>query len=142
MNSTTFKKSLSILALGVLGLAASGVHADWGRGEAYGYGHRDEPRFAAPDFAAQVNARQARQMERIRAGFESGRLTRQEFRMLMREQRDIRNMEEHFLADNRIDPREFAQLDRALDVAGQNIREEKHDYQTQYRGYEPRPWYN
>lgn len=142
MNRMTFKKTLSILTLGVLGLAASGAHADWGRGEGYGRGQHDEPRFAAPDFSAQVNARQARQLERIRTGYESGRLTRHEFRMLMREQRDIRTMEEFFLADNRIDPREFAQLDRALDVASQNIREEKHDFQTQYRGYEPRPWYN
>jgi hypothetical protein len=39
-------------------------------------------------------------------------------------------MEQHFRADGFIDPREFQRLDRALDIASQNIRAEKHDRQA------------
>ncbi len=130
MKSTTFKHTLSILTLGVLGLAAGGAQADWGRGFDRG----------GPDFQhgrvaeQQINARQAEQMERIQTGYRNGALTKIEFSELMREQNAIREMERRFLFDGRIDPREYARLDQALDVANHNIFDEKHDRQAQYRG--------
>ncbi len=130
MNSTTFKKTLSILSLGLLALAAGGARADWGHG----------PDFRGADFKQsreaemQVNARQAQQMTRIQSGFRSGALTQFEYRDLLREQDAIRDMERRFLADSRLDPREYMRLDQALDTANRNIADEKHDRQAQYRG--------
>ena len=78
-------------------------------------------------------------MDRIRVGMRSGALTRGEFRELMHEQHEIRNMEQHFKADGIIDAREFQRLDRALDVASRNIMEEKHDRQARNTyGHTPR----
>lgn len=136
MNSTTFKKTLSIVTLGLLGLAAGGAQADWGHG----------PDFRGPDFKqsraaeAEINARQAKQMARIQEGFRQGALTKFEYSELMREQDAIRDMERRFLNDGRLDPREYARLDQALDVASHNIFDEKHDRQAQNRG--PLPRYN
>jgi uncharacterized membrane protein YebE (DUF533 family) len=71
-------------------------------------------------------------MERIQAGMHSGNLTRFEFRELMHEQREIRAMDHYFRADGVIDAREFQRLDRALDIASHNIKQEKHDRQARY----------
>jgi len=127
MNSTLMKKSLAILALGSLGLMASGAQADWNRD---GHGHRDRAIQQSNMFIQQINARQQQQMERIQAGRHTGSLTRSEFHNLMHEQREIYAMEQHFRADGFVDPREFQHLDRALDIASQNIRAEKHDRQA------------
>jgi hypothetical protein len=84
-------------------------------------------------YAQQIDVRQDRQRERIQTAMHEGQLTRREFRALMAEQREIRAMERHFLADDgRLDPGEFRRLDRALDRAQRNIREEKHDGQTRF----------
>ena len=141
MKSTLMNKAIGILALGVLALATSSAQADWGRsdrGYADNTGHAYEQ---SRVFGQQVNARQDRQMERIQAGMRSGALTRGEFRELMHEQHKIRSMERHFHADGYIDAREFRRLQRALDVASYNIKDEKHDRQTRY-AYGHQPWYN
>ena len=126
MKSTLMKQALGLLAASSLALAATGAQADWGHGER---GHAYQQ---SRMFSQQVNARQARQMERIQAGMRTGALTRGEFRELMHEQHAIRAMERHFRADGIIDAREFRRLDRALDVASRNIRAEKHDRQARY----------
>lgn len=128
MKSTTLKKTFSILALGILGFTASGAHAGWGGGP-----------FPQRGFGQEINQRQAEQMARIQTGLRSGALTRSEYRMLMREQDAIRDMERRFRADGRIDAREYRQLDRALDVASRNIRAERHDRQARHG---QRSWYN
>lgn len=144
MKSTSMKKTLGILALGSLGLWASGAQADWNR-DGHGHGHaQGQGGYAAQQsnmFSQQVNARQEKQMKRIHAGMRAGTLTRFEFHNLMQEQNGIRAMEHHFHADGLIDAREFQRLDRALDVASANIRDEKHDRQNRY-AYYPSPWYN
>jgi CRISPR/Cas system-associated endoribonuclease Cas2 len=139
MKSTSFKTTLSILALGVMGLATGGAQAGWGYDRGFNHG----PDFnQSRMFSQQIDERQERQMERIQAGFHNGKLTRPEFRELMREQREIRHMERTFSADGRIDAREFARLDRALDEASRNIKDEKHDRQTRYGYNDYRPWHN
>lgn len=125
MKSTLMKKSLAALAL--LGLMASGAQADWNRD---GLGHHSHAIQQSNMFIQQINARQQQQMERIQAGRHTGNLTRSEFHELMHEQREIRAMEQYFRADGFIDRREFKHLDRALDIASQNIRAEKHDRQA------------
>jgi len=134
MKGNLMNNTLGILALGSLGLMATGAQADWNRD---GYGQGGYASQQSNMFSQQVNARQEIQMERIQAGMRAGSLTRFEFNDLMHEQREIRAMEQHFRADGFIDAREFQRLDRALDVASQNIRAEKHDRQERY-AYNPR----
>lgn len=158
MKSNLMKMTLTVLALGSLGLLATGAQADGNRG-GYGpgfntsYGQiqdraqdRDHRRYdseaflQSERFTQQVNARQERQMDRIQHGMRNGALTRFEFRDLMQEQREIRAMEQHFRADGILDAREFQRLDRTLDVASQNIRYEKHDRQERH-AFASNPWY-
>ena len=129
MKSNLMKKTLGVLALGSLGLMATGAQAGWDRHDHGGNAYQ------------QISARQDRQMERIQAGMRAGSLTRPEFRNLMQEQDEIRAMERHFQADGMIDAREFQRLDRALDIADRNIKAEKHDRQTRH-AYDHKPWFN
>lgn len=126
MKSNLMKKTLGVMALGALGLMAAGAQAGWDRGD-YGQGHHRHDYQQSQMFSQQINARQDRQMERIRAGRREGNLRRAEFRELMYEQREIRAMERYFSADGVIDAREFKRLDHALDIASRNIRAEKQD---------------
>lgn len=146
MKTNLIKATLAALVLGSVGLMATGAQAD---GNREGYGHNPihgwndshaaydnrahQGRFAFQQsavFSQQINARQNRQMDRIRAGMRAGDLTRFEFRELMHEQHAIRIMERHVMADGFIDAREFQQLDRALNIASRNIMDEKHDRQA------------
>ena len=139
MKSTTFKHTLSILTLGLMRLAAGGAQAGWDHDRDHHHG----PAFKqSQNFSQEVNARQEKQMQRIQAGFRNGALTRPEYRELMGQQANIREMERRFRSDDgRIDLREFKRLDHALDMAGRNIRDEKTDRQAR-NGYDHRPWYN
>lgn len=76
---------------------------------------------------ADIEQRQQRQMQRIRAGIDSGQLSRHEARDLLREQRQIEHAQRRYLADGRLSRDEWIHLDRMLDHAAVNIREEKHD---------------
>lgn len=156
MKSNLMKKTLAVFVLASLGLVATGAQADGGH-DSYVYGHNQvlgwnggHDGYSNPGrlafqqsqmFSQQINARQDRQMERIQAGMHSGVLTRGEFRELMREQQEVRTMERHFKADGIIDAREFQRLDRALDMASRNIRDEKHDRQAR-NAYGQHPWFN
>lgn len=130
MKSMTFQRSLSVLILGLMSLAAGGAHAggDYGRDHRYQSG----PDFRqSHQFTREINARQEKQKQRIQAGFHNGALTRFEYRELMRQQADIREMERRFRHDDGlIDAYEFRRLDRALDQASYDIRDEKHDRQA------------
>ena len=128
MKTTLIKQTLGLLALG---LAATGAHASWDR---HDQAYARHANMQSRHFVQQIDARQDRQMDRIEAGMRQGRLTRAEYRRLMHEQREIRAMERHFRADGIIDAREFRRLERALDVANSNIRDEKHDRQAR-NGY-------
>lgn len=114
---------------------ATAAQADWHRND------HPQVRHAYPQsqaYSQQINARQARQMDRIEAGNHNGILTRHEVRDLMREQHEIQAMERHFRADGIIDAREFQRLDHALNQADRNIRVERHDRQARY-AYNARP---
>lgn len=139
MKSTAFKKTLSVLTLGLMGLTAGAAQAGWGYDNDFKHG----PGFQQGHlFNQKIDQRQEHQMQRIQAGYRNGQLTPREYRELMHEQQEIRAMERQFRAnDGRIGPREFERLDQALDVADRNIKHEKHDRQARY-GYDHRPWYN
>lgn len=135
MKSTLIKKTFGLLALG---LVATGAQANWDRAD---HGHGGRAYQQSQLFSQKIDARQERQMERIMAGRQEGRLTRAEFRRLKQEQQEIRAMEHHFRADGLIDAREFQRIDRALDVASRNIRAEKHDRQAR-NAYSPYSRFN
>lgn len=124
MKTTLLKNSLGLLALGLI---ATGAQASWDRG---GPGHNGRVYQQSKVYSQQVDARQDKQMMRIKSGLRDGHLTQAEYRKLMREQNDIRAMEHRFRADGVIDSREFRRLDHALDVASRNIQAEKHDRQA------------
>jgi len=140
MKSKLNKTLIALLTFGALGLAASGAQAGWNH-HGYGPGHAFQAYKQSQLFGQEINARQNRQMERIHAGMRQGELTRFEFRRLMQEQHEIRAMEHHFAADGLIDAREFQRLDRALDIASRNIKEEKHDRQDRH-AYSRAPRHN
>lgn len=162
MKTPLINKTLVALALGSLGMLATGAHANDTR-NSNAYGNRDaavaqfeyasprdrsearEPAFRhnqdnrgdhayrqSQAFSRQIDARQHRQMDRIQADRRSGSLSRFAFRELRHEQRRIRSLEQHFLADGIIDPHEFQRLDRALDRASRSIRADKHVQQARY----------
>jgi uncharacterized membrane protein YebE (DUF533 family) len=132
------KKTLGVLALSTLGLMATAAQANWERG-GHGYGHAQKLAYQQSQaYSQQINARQDRQKQRIQAGMHKGNLNRAEFRELMQEQHRIRAMEQHFRADGLIDTREFHRLDRALDIASQNIRAHMHNRQARHTYGHPR----
>lgn len=151
MKTQLMKKTLVALTLAGLGLIATGAQANDNQDYGSRYEHRtshahndrrDNDAFRQSQrFVEQVNARQHRQIDRIRDGRESGQLTRSEYRDLMHGQRQIRSMKENFLADGRIDTREFRRLDRAQDLADREIRSEKRDQQAR-NNHGRSPWYN
>lgn len=69
----------------------------------------------------EVNERQDRQMDRILNGFYERRITPHEFRRLMDQQNQIRNMERAFISDGLLTRIEYQKLDAALNSASQNI---------------------
>jgi Spy/CpxP family protein refolding chaperone len=77
-----------------------------------------------------VDRRQNFQAGRIGDGVKAGQITREEFKNLGKEQRDIRQAERGMKADGNVTPDERKALHERLTEAGKNIREEKHDSET------------
>lgn len=69
-----------------------------------------------------IDARQARQAARIDAALHEGRLSRREFRLLKREQAEIRHYEAQARADGVVTRRERRELQQMLDRASRHIR--------------------
>lgn len=156
MKRNVISKTFGVLALSTATLFAGAAHADSARvslsfgdfGQpvrSHGYmGHHNFP--AQPHPAAWhdgyrhdgfgpvrgVDRRQYQQHQRIVQGIRSDELTPFEARHLRQEQREIRHMERHFLADGRLSPVEWRRLDHELDQANRNIWQQKHDYQSRY----------
>ncbi len=85
----------------------------------------------ANDAAAGVNAREAQQRHRIRAGIADGSLTRHEARGLAREQLRIERLEHRFRADDgRLGPRERVRLGRRLDRSARHVYRARHNDRT------------
>ena len=88
--------------------------------------------FARIDTSA-LDARQARQEERIHAGVARGELSRHEARVLEQGQRDIARDEARAKADGRVSPGEMRQLVAMLDRADAQIRALRHDPERRIR---------
>lgn len=133
MKSRPITQFLGALAWGALSLTATNASADWDRHERVYYNSQMDRHHQSGQHPIQViNARQDRQMERILDGKHSGQLTRAEFRELMHEQREIRNMKRYFYEDGYISSHEYRRLDLALDRASRNIRFERRDHPDHY----------
>lgn len=71
----------------------------------------------------EIDARIARQGDRIDRGVQRGQLNRYETRQLLREHRDIERMQARAKADGRVSRWEADKLVAALDRADQHIRD-------------------
>lgn len=74
-----------------------------------------------------IDSRQQTQMEKIMHGLRVGSLSEREARKLMREQREIEQLQREYLADRHLSRNEWVELDQLLDRAERNIRSEKRD---------------
>jgi hypothetical protein len=138
MKTARIAKILAAAALASLGLTAGSSQADsWGpytNVNAPGFDQPQRwpdrsPAFCPPrDGSAAIDQRQHRQMDRIVDGVRSGQLTRHEARDLVRDQRQIENLERRYLADGRLDRHEWVDLNRRLNQASGEIFDERHDY--------------
>ena len=77
-----------------------------------------------------INQREHNQRVRIRNGIRSGELTARETGRLVREQAQIRRMEDRFRdSGDGLSPRELLRLQRELNEANRHIYRQKHDRQ-------------
>jgi len=146
MKITTTLKTLTMLGLTTLTLAATSSQADNG----YGYyggnpnpwvgaAPNTNPWLASPAMnqmrylaafkqrQAELDQRQDAQMQRILNGMESGKLTSREAAALIREHLAIANLERSYMADGRLGPEELISLEKRLAEADQHIQYEKND---------------
>jgi len=77
-----------------------------------------------------IDRREHRDQVRIRQGFRSGELTRQEVKKLEKEQGRIKAAEFRAKADGNFTPKEKAHLERKLNQASRDIHRQKHDNQS------------
>ncbi len=158
MRTATFLKTLTLLGLTSLTLAAASGQADDGYGY-YGRAPQVNPWAGAPAtgnpwmnnaamqqarFAAALKQRQAQldqrqdaQMQRILNGMESGRLSLREATALLREHIAISNQERAFMADGRLGPNELASLEQRLNEAERHITFEQSDREKAERRGRP-----
>ena len=148
MKITTSLKTLTMLGLATLSLAAGSSHADNGYGY-YGANQNPNPWLGAGPNAnpwmanqgmnqarllvamkqrqEQLDQRQDAQMQRILNGMENGKLTMREATALIREHLAIANLERQYMADGRLGPNELVQLEQRLAEADRNIKFESND---------------
>ena len=79
-----------------------------------------------------IDARQARQEQRIQQGVRTGEVTRGEYYRLEREQARIRQMERQAKADGYVSASERARIRGAQEDASRHIYQQKHDGQRRW----------
>ena len=87
--------------------------------------------FARVDTSA-IDARQARQEQRIQAGVARSELTRREARILQEGQRDVARAEWRAKADGFVSPREMQRLVAMLDRVDAQIRAMRHEPERRF----------
>lgn len=145
MNNKFIATTLSAILMSGLALGVSFAQAnDRMERDFYSEPEHYEQEHSAPfmrerqRLVERVNDRQARQLERIHAARETDRISSNEFRRLMREQKFIRMLERDAMSDRFMSRYEFNQINRWLDQADQNIRLARHT--PDQRHYSQRPW--
>lgn len=140
MKNYRIVKTFAITAISALSLISGTSQAEsWGHFErTYASNPYLQPETENPAFrgrfadnqhqaAFDIDARQQEQMEKIMHGLRSGSLSRNEAHKLMRDQKDIEQLQREYLSDHRLSRNEWIELDRLLDRAERDIRAEKHD---------------
>lgn len=112
----------SVLLIGSVATASA-------QGYGYGVGPRNE-----------IDARQARQMDRIGQGYRDGSLTGREAAGLVQQQRAIAGYESRAKADGRLDPYERHNLRVMQNHASRSIARERHDFEGRMAPVH-RPWW-
>lgn len=79
---------------------------------------------------AGINDRQRNQRNRIRQGIQSGELTRNEVKMLGKQQLRINRHETKAKSDGTLAPKERIHLNKMLNKSSRQIYRQKHDNQT------------
>ncbi len=149
MKTTTPRKTLALLGLAALTLAAGASQADSGYAY-YGNNPYNNPWLSGPahqqardpatmrERIAQLDLRQDNQLKRILDGMENGKLTTREATGLLREHLAIGTLERQYEADGRLGPNELRDLEQRLEEANRHIAFENHDREVQ-RGPMGRP---
>lgn len=138
MKITTTAKTLTMLGLMSLGLAAGPGQADSGviyfNNNPYANPYLNAPAYQQARMAAAVrerlmrlDQRQDAQLQRITRGIEEGRLTDREAVALLREHLAISTLERRYLIDGRLGPRELDDLEYRLAEAERHIKFERND---------------
>ena len=110
-------KNLSNVAAAVLAFATFAAAAQDGAASAPG---TNTPR---------IDARQARQEQRIDQGVASGELTRRETRRMNRQQAAVNKAEDQAKADGTVTAQERRRLTKAQNATSRHIQRHKHDAQ-------------
>ena len=76
---------------------------------------------------ANINQRQEKQRDRIRAGIRSGELAPKEAKRLRKQQKDIARLEQRFRADGRFSAKERKIIHNKLDASAKRIYQLKHN---------------
>jgi len=74
-----------------------------------------------------VNKRQKTQMKRIRQGVKSGKLTKDEAKALVKDEKDIQKAKKDAKASGTVTPEQRKALQQKLDDESKKIYQEKHD---------------
>lgn len=106
-------------------LVAAAVVASIGA-SAQTYQRHYDPRVGVD--TTELDARIARQGDRIERGIQRGQLNRYETRQLMREHRDIERMQARAKSDGRVSRWEADQLTALVDRADQHIRDLRRNF--------------
>ena len=131
MNRTLMGLALAtvVLATGTASAAATDAaryRNGFGHVQYSQYNERQAERVTA------VDEREARLERRIRRGQSDGGITQWEARRLQRELESIRQKEQAYRADGRLDRREFAELSAELDRLSEHVREQRWDDQRRW----------
>ena len=84
--------------------------------------------FSQTASSASFKDRQINQEHRIQRGIYNGQITPREARKLYRDQRQVRQLRRHFLADGRLSHREYKILTYRLDRSSKRIYHYKHNH--------------
>jgi len=129
----------TMIAVATAGLLASGaamagtsVTRDFGAATVVPAQYSNQNDHRWDDRSVSINEREARIRARIQLGLNDGRLTGGEARRLYRELAAIEAKEHAYMADHRLDYRELAQLNHALDGLAANVRAQLRDDERRY----------
>lgn len=139
MKKSVSNTTLGLLALATMSFAASNAQAshdhhqqrfDQHYGQSWqdrdDYGSRQAQRVNQQRMG-EINARHAKQLNRVERAMWNGNLTRGEYRALVSELQYFDTVKRDFMSDGFLTPSETRQLENGLDTAARNFQTAKHD---------------